>query len=67
MAWKVHAVRLRVTYLDSHRSPIPETPVDLAKAPLAQQGPQLHILDGLILPCRHPLLPFPTPVQWTAK
>lgn len=67
MAWKVLAVMFGVRYLDSDSSPIPETPIHLAKTPLAQQGPQLHILNGLILPCCHPLLPLPTPVQGTVK
>ena len=67
MASKVHAVRLGVRYLDSDSCPIPETPVHLAKTPLAQQGPQLHIRNGLILPCRNPLLPLPASVKWTVK
>ena len=36
-------------HLDSHSCPIPEASVHLAKAALAQQRPQLHILKGLIL------------------
>ncbi len=51
-------------YLDSNSSSIPEAPVHLAKAPLTQQGPQLHILKGLIPPCLNPLLhPVSTPAQ----
>lgn len=67
MAHKVLAARLGVRYLDSHSSPIPETPVHLTKTPLAQQGSQLHILNGLILPCCHPLLPLPAPVHTSVK
>ena len=43
-------------YLDSDSSSIPEPSVHLAKAPLTQQGPQLHILKSLILPCLYSLL-----------